>query len=114
MAQAPGILDNWIAAGSHVVLWHDGQPVARTGFNAQCPGIVQIGGVYVPPPLRGRGYARTAVALHLAQAASRGVTRATLFSASDMAARAYRAIGFHQIGDWFLGLLDGTVTLPDG
>ncbi len=93
---------NYVAAGSHVVLMDGATPLAMTGFNAQLPHIVQIGGVYTPPPLRGRGHARRAVALHLAQT---GADRAVLFSASDMAAQAYRAIGFRQIGDWTLMIL---------
>ena len=92
----------YAASGSHVVLMDGAVPLAMTGFNAQVPDMVQVGGVYTPPDLRGRGHARRALALHLA--ASR-VPRATLFSASDMAARAYRAIGFRQIGDWTLLLL---------
>jgi RimJ/RimL family protein N-acetyltransferase len=95
------------ARGSHVVLMDAGVPLAMTGFNAQLPDIVQIGGVYTPPAMRGRGHARRALALHLAQAQAAGVTRATLFSASDMAARAYQAIGFVRIGTWTLLLFDG-------
>jgi RimJ/RimL family protein N-acetyltransferase len=109
--RAPAMVDQsyraYLERGSHVVLMDAGKPLAMTGFNAQMPDIVQIGGVYTPPELRGRGHARRAVALHLAQAAASGVTRATLFSASDRAARAYRAIGFEQIGDWTLLLFDG-------
>jgi GNAT superfamily N-acetyltransferase len=112
-AEAPEELDSWIAAGSHVVLWRHGHPVARTGFNARLPGIVQVGAVWVPPDLRRQGLARAAVALHLAQAREQGVTRATLFAASDNAARAYVAIGFQQIGDWYLCLLDGDIRVPD-
>ena len=67
--------------------------------------MVQVGGVYTPPDLRGRGHARRALALHLAAS---GAERATLFSASAMAARAYRAVGFRQIGDWTLLLLRDT------
>jgi predicted GNAT family acetyltransferase len=33
-----------------------------TGFNAQPRGIAQGGGVFTPPALRSRGYARAAVA----------------------------------------------------
>ncbi len=77
-------------------------PLAMTGFNARLPDIVQVGGVYTPPDLRGRGHARRAVALHLAAARDAGIRRATLFSGSDMASRAYRSIGFRQIGDWTL------------
>jgi len=113
-ANAAGELDAWIAADSHRVLWRDGQPVARTGFNARLPGIVQVGAVYVPPPLRRQGLARAAVALHLANAQGQGVTQATLFAASDLAARAYRAIGFRQTGEWFLCLLDGPAQVPHG
>ena len=92
---------------SHMVLWHDGRCLSKTGFNAQLRDIVQIGGVYTPPTLRGRGFARRAVALHLTVARAAGVRRATLFSASDMAARAYAGVGFERIGDWTLLLFDG-------
>lgn len=91
-----------IAADSHRVLMDGDTPLAKTGFNAQLPDIVQIGGVYTPPALRGRQHVRRAVALHLAQARANGVTRATLFSASDMANRAYQSLGFERIGDWTL------------
>ena len=90
---------------SHVVLMAGDRPLAMTGFNAQLPHIVQVGGVYTPPDLRGRGHARRALALHLREARAAGVSRATLFSASDMAARAYQAIGFRQVGAWTLLLL---------
>lgn len=97
----------YLAAGSHRVLMADGRALAMSGFNAFLPDIVQIGGVYTPPALRGRGHARRIVALHLAEARARGVTRATLFSGSDMASRAYEAIGFRQIGQWSLVIFDG-------
>jgi predicted GNAT family acetyltransferase len=76
--------------------------VAGTGFNARLPGIVQVGGVWVPPPLRRQGLARGAVALHLLEARTEGVGRAILFSASDHAARAYRSLGFREIGRFTL------------
>ncbi len=87
---------------SHRVLLIDNQPVSMTGFNARLPEIVQIGGVYTPPGLRGRGYARLAVALHLIEARDGGVSRAVLFAASDSAARAYMAIGFKPAGHYSL------------
>lgn len=101
-AEAAATLDGWLAADSHRVLMRGDVPVALTGFNARLPDIVQVGGVWTPPALRGQGLARRAVALHLAEARAQGVTRATLFSASDKAARAYRAIGFRQIGTFAL------------
>jgi RimJ/RimL family protein N-acetyltransferase len=87
-------IDGYLAQDSHRVLLLDGEPVAMTGFNATLPEIVQVGGVYTPPALRGRGHARTAVALHLAEARAKGVRRAVLFAANDAAAKAYLAIGF--------------------
>lgn len=93
------------AHDSHRLLWHDGRPVAMTGFNATLPEIVQIGGVYTPAPLRGRGYARRAVALHLDEARAKGVNRSVLFAASDAAAQAYRSIGFQRAQDFTLFLL---------
>lgn len=107
VARANHRYDAYRARASHVVLMDAGVPLAMTGFNAQVPGMVQIGGVYTPPLLRGRGHARRALALHLDSARAHGIDRATLFAASDMAARAYRAIGFDRIGDWCLLVFSG-------
>lgn len=98
---------SYCAAQSHVALLDQGRALCTTGFNARLPNIVQIGGVYVPPELRGQGHARRAVALHLQQAKAEGVTRATLFSANEYASRAYQAIGFDYVGQWTLCLFDG-------
>ncbi len=97
-AIAAGDIDTYIARDSHRLLLCDGTPVAMTGFNAELPEAVQVGGVYTPPGMRGRGYARAAVALHLDQARQTGIPRAVLFAASDAAARAYTAIGFRPAG----------------
>lgn len=78
--------------------------VAKTMFNAVTPDTVQIGGVYTPPALRGNGYARIVLALHLAQVRANGVKNAILFSASDSASNAYRAIGFCRVGTYSIVL----------
>lgn len=95
----------YVARGSHRVLLDGETPLATTGFNARLPEIVQIGGVYTPPERRSQGHARRAVALHLAEARGRGVTRATLFASGPPAVRAYDAIGFARIGTWTICLL---------
>lgn len=79
-----------------------GPPLAMTGFNATLPDVVQVGGVYTPPELRGRGYARAAVAGSLLDARAAGVGRAILFTGDDnVAARqAYVGIGFRIVGDY--------------
>ncbi|PHQ84255.1 MAG: GNAT family N-acetyltransferase [Thalassobium sp.] len=94
----------YLANDSHRALMIDGAPVAMTGYNATLPNTVQIGGVYTPPALRGRGYARRAVALHLQEARVKGVTRAILAAANAAARRAYDAIGFEHIGHFTLHL----------
>jgi RimJ/RimL family protein N-acetyltransferase len=98
-------IEAYLPRNSHRLLLIDDQPVAMTGFNAILPDIVQVGGVFTPPPLRGRGFGRLAVALHLAEARANGVIRAVLFAANDAAARAYRAIGFQPAQTFKLFLL---------
>jgi GNAT superfamily N-acetyltransferase len=92
------------ALGTAFVLEHAGRPVSVSTFNAQLPDVVQIGGVFTPPALRGRGYGRAVVAGSLLDAAASGVARAVLFTGRDNlpAQRAYEAIGFHRIGDYGL------------
>ncbi|WP_102226055.1 GNAT family N-acetyltransferase [Acidimangrovimonas sediminis] len=99
---AEGQLRRLIAEDNARVLEEDGVPVAICAFNAVLPDRVQVGGVYTPPALRGRGHARRAVALHLAEARDRGTTSAVLFAASARAAHAYGAIGFRPAGDYRL------------
>ena len=113
-ARAKAELDvgRWLRAGTHRLLWQGKRPVALTGLNARLADVVQVGGVYTPPGLRGRGFARRAVAWHLAEARQAGARRATLFAANEPALRAYRAIGFSQVGWMGLALLPHAVTLP--
>lgn len=96
----------YIETGHYRSLWDGNTPVAMTGFNAALLNIVQIGGVYTPPDLRAKGYARAAVALHLAEAAKTGVTRSVLFAANEAAERAYRAIGFVPNGQFAIVFYD--------
>jgi GNAT superfamily N-acetyltransferase len=87
------------------VLVEDGRPVAYSIFNAELEDMVQIGGVWTPPELRGRGYGGGVVAGSLVHARSRGVTRAVLFAERADAKRAYRRIGFRSVGEYGLLLL---------
>ncbi|MEM9636339.1 MAG: GNAT family N-acetyltransferase [Pseudomonadota bacterium] len=84
----------------------DGQVCAMSALNARTPDMVQIGGVYVPPAQRGRGYGGRIVALHLSELRRQGVAQAILFAASAVAARAYERIGFEHIGAYRITLLD--------
>jgi predicted GNAT family acetyltransferase len=95
-----------VARQEPCLLTHAGIPRAKTNFNARLPDMVQIGGVYTPPQLRGRGYARAAVGLSLIKARARGVKRAVLFTGDDNqpAIAAYRALGFERINDFAIVL----------
>jgi uncharacterized protein len=96
------------ADGHDVLLFDGATPAAYSGFNAALPDMVQVGGVFSPPALRGRGYARCAVAASLVAARSRGVERAILFTGDDNVAaqRAYLALGFRPIGDYALVIFE--------
>ena len=102
--KGPKDIDQFIARDSHRVLLVDGAPVAMSGYNTIYEDTVQVGGVYTPPGLRGRGYARRVVGRHMAECRARGARRAVLFAASEEAARAYRAIGFRRAGTFALVL----------
>jgi RimJ/RimL family protein N-acetyltransferase len=90
------------------VLAVEGEPVSYTAFNATLPEQVQVGGVWTPPDLRGRGYARAVVAGHLLDARDEGVERAILFTAFDNepAQAVYEALGFERIGEYGLVLFE--------
>ncbi|WP_375691924.1 GNAT family N-acetyltransferase [Pseudooceanicola sp. LIPI14-2-Ac024] len=100
-----------LARDTYRMILRDGVPVSMAGINAAAPGIVQVGGVFTPPELRGQGLARHAVAALLADRRARGAKRAVLFAASEAAARAYVAIGFRRIGDYTLTLFDPVVEI---
>src|SRR5262249_52612945 len=93
-----------LAEGASWVLEVDGVAVAFQQFNAMLSDVVQVGGVWTPPALRNRGYARAVVAGALRAARADGVRRGVLFTAETNvpAQRAYRALGFTRVGDWGL------------
>ena len=113
-AQAEADVASWLDAGTHRVLLKGAEPVAMTGFNARLPGIVQVGAVWTPPEHRRQGFARAAVALHLAEARAEGVTRAILFTANPFATRAYEALGFREVGRFTLLLFGTPREVPSG
>lgn len=100
--EAAALMDLVHERRSHWLLFDAGRPVAYSAFNAVLPDIVQIGGVWTPPELRGRGYGRAVVAGSLLDARTRGVTRAVLFAEREDAKRAYRGLGFSVVGEYAL------------
>ena len=103
--RAAFFLDRQIADRNAWVALALGVPVSLSAFNASLPDIVQLGGIYTPPALRGQGYAKCAVAASLLVARERGASRAVLFTQNPSAARSYEAVGFRALGDYGLVLL---------
>jgi RimJ/RimL family protein N-acetyltransferase len=93
--------------GESWVLEVNGEIVSNTSFNAGTKEVVQVGGVYTPGELRGRGYGRAVVAVSLLDAGNEGAEKAVLFTGDgNLAARkAYAALGFKRIGDYRLSIL---------
>ena len=103
-AAAYQLVDQHHQRSSHFVLLEDGALVAYSAFNARLPEMVQVGGVWTPPALRGRGHARRVVAGSLLAARAEGAARAVLFTFETNlpAIRAYQALGFRRAGDYGL------------
>jgi predicted GNAT family acetyltransferase len=103
------MIDHYVARHEQWVLENEGEPVATSTFNARLDDTVQIGGVWTPPELRGRGYARAVVAGSLLAARAEGVGRAVLFTPerNHAAQRAYESLGFRPIGDYTVTIFAG-------
>lgn len=74
---------------------------------------VQVGGVCVPPAVRGQGLGGAVVALQLAELREQGAKVAILFAANAAAARAYERIGFQQIGSYEVALLKAPIIVEE-
>lgn len=96
-----------------MLLEEGGVPVSMVGINARLPDVVQIGGVYTPKPLRGRGYARRALAGLLHGCAAQGVTQSILFANNATAARAYARMGYRLIGQYRVALLQAPTVIGE-
>jgi len=106
LATARAQVENWHRAKSLWVLADSGTVVSMTAFSATARGVVLVGGVYTPAELRGKGYARTAVAGSLLHARDHGSRRSVLFTPESNvpAQKTYRALGYEAVGDWGLVL----------
>ena len=88
-------------------------PVAMAAINAKAGQAVQVGGVFVPRDLRGKGLGGQVVKALLAEMAGQGATTAILFAASPDAAKTYERIGFGKVGGYRIAMLDQATTLGD-
>ncbi len=100
-----------IAGGGVRLLIRDGGAVAMAAINARAARMVQVGGVFVPEKLRNRGHGRAVTRALLAMARGDGADEAVLFANNPAAARAYRGIGFAEVGAYRIALLARPVTV---
>jgi len=100
-------MERSLVEGHTWILKDRGTPVAKSSFNTVITEAVQIGGVYTPPELRGRGYGRCVVAASLLDARADGAQKAILFTGEGNVAaqKAYEALGFRHVGDYRILLL---------
>lgn len=85
-----------------LLVWDDGQPVSLVGVNPAVAGVVRIGPVYTPRPLRRRGYAGSAVAAVSRRALDGGADRCMLFTdlANPTSNKIYAEVGYRRCGEW--------------
>jgi RimJ/RimL family protein N-acetyltransferase len=100
-AQAGAMVDARLRDGG-LLLWDDDAPVSMIGLNPPVAGVVRIGPVYTPPPLRRRGYACSAVAEVSRRALQGGAARCMLFTdlANPTSNKIYAEVGYRRCGDW--------------
>ena len=83
-------------------LWADGDPRSMASQHPPVAGVVRIGGVYTPPPDRGRGYARRLVHdVSVAALRTPGVRTCTLHTdaANPVSNVIYRQIGYVPVAE---------------
>jgi predicted GNAT family acetyltransferase len=87
-----------IARGLQFVWEVAGRPVSIAGCVAVGDGGARIGGVYTPPPERGRGYASACVAALSQHALDEGKTWCSLFAdaANPISNALYRRLGYRE------------------
>jgi RimJ/RimL family protein N-acetyltransferase len=85
-----------------LLIWEDGQPVSMVGVNPAVAGVVRIGPVYTPRPLRRRGYAGSAVAAVSRRALAAGAERCMLYTdlTNPTSNKIYAEVGYRRCGDW--------------
>ncbi len=96
--------DYLVADGTARLATNGHELLSLAAFSAHLPDVVQLGGIFTPPALRRRHYARAAIAASLVAARERGVQRAVLFAHDPHAIRCYESLGFEPTGEFGLVL----------
>lgn len=92
---------------ARILLDSSGNPLSLIGTSCRFDNIIQIGPVWTPPNLRGRGYARQLLARIFLEELQQGSSQeATLIASDPFAIRCYKSVGFRTIGNFQLSLLN--------
>lgn len=94
-------VDDRIGYGGLTVWEADGVPVSAAGTTRAVRGMVRIGPVYTPPPLRGRGYAGGATVAASQAALDAGATEVVLYTdlANPTSNALYLRLGYGPVED---------------
>lgn len=95
-------IDDRLTRGGMLWLWEvDGTPVSFLWLSPPIAGVVRIGAVYTPPPLREHGYASACVAAVSRHVLDAGATTCMLYAdtANPTSNRIYLRIGFRPVED---------------
>lgn len=101
-AQAREEVARWQTEKGNLVLERRGRLVASCSVIGDHEASLQLGAVWTPRALRGRGFARCLIAGTLARARDKGKRRAVLITSNPAAERAYQAVGFQVLGAYSL------------
>lgn len=96
--------------GEFFILEDKGKPVSYAGIGGFLPDWTMVGPVWTPPEMRCRGYGRAVTAGGLKILRGEGMKNAVLFAIRPDAIKAYRALGFKDIGGWRLNYLKEPAT----
>ena len=112
--QARADLDAQAATGRLALLTHNNVTVGMGLIMTELAGVAQLGGLYVPPDLRQRGYGKALLAGLLHVAADRGNRKAMVMTTKRHVAinSAATANGFKPYGDFGIILFDQPVSPP--
>jgi len=103
-AQIRAEIARWQAEKANLVLASRGRLIAACAVIADYDACLQVGAVWTPMALRGRGFGRCLIAGALQRARDRGLQRALLITHNPAARRAYRSVGFRKVGSYSLDL----------
>ena len=95
-------ITRWQSEKANLVLAYRGRLVASCAIIGDHGAQLQLGAVWTPPALRGRGFARCLIAGVLERARERGKQRAVLITSNPAARRAYGSVGFRKVGHYSL------------